>query len=105
MSCGHPICEIIGGACSLATHRSRGCRPNVNAREVAPERIEEIRALLTRIDPDAVTDEARAAAKQLAAIIRREALDDRNVVAIASEDEPDLAPALARLCRRVSATR
>jgi hypothetical protein len=43
--CEHPLCKIIGGACSLATRRSRGCRPNVASKDVAPEVLDEVREL------------------------------------------------------------
>jgi hypothetical protein len=98
--CQHLLCEIIGGACSLATQRTRGCRPNLTAKEIAPEVVDEVRALLAVIDPDARTDVVRTAAVRLAAIVRREALEDRNLVVLVSADEPELAPALGRLCRR-----
>jgi hypothetical protein len=93
--CEHPLCKIIGGACSLATRRSRGCRPNVASKDVAPEVLDEVRQLLGVI---ATGD--RAAAIRLAAIVRREALEDRNLLAIVTSDEPDLAIALAQLTRR-----
>jgi hypothetical protein len=96
VTCGHPLCAIIGGPCSLATHRSRGCRPNLASKDVAPEVLDEVRQLLGSI---AAAGE-RAAAVRLAAIVRREALEDRNLLAIVSSDEPELAPALAQLCRR-----
>jgi hypothetical protein len=98
--CEHPLCAIIGGACSLATRRSRGCRPNVTSKDVAPEVLDEVRQLLGVIAPEARTEQVRAAAIRLAAIVRREALEDRNLMTIISSDEPDLAPALAQLCRR-----
>src|SRR5450432_3680679 len=98
--CQHPLCKIIGGACSLATRRSRGCRPNVTSKDVAPEVLDEVRQLLGVIAPEARTEQVRAAAIRLAAIVRREALEDRNLMTIISSDEPDLAPALAQLCRR-----
>ena len=101
-TCGHLLCELIGGDCSLAIRRTRGCRANVTSKDVAPERIDEIRDLLAVIDPDVRTDAVREAAVRLAAIVRREALDDRNVLAVVAEEEPDLAPALTRLCRRRS---
>lgn len=93
--CGHRLCELIGGDCSLATRRSRGCTPGLGSKSVAPEVFDEVRALLPRID-----DGDRAAAARLAAIVRREALEDRLLVVIARTDEPDLAPALSRLCVR-----
>ncbi len=99
-TCGHPLCELIGGSCSLATGRSRGCRPGLAPRTVAPEVFEEVRALLAVIDPAAADDRSRAAAIRLAEIIRREARDDRLLLVIARDDEPDLVPALERLCVR-----
>ena len=98
--CGHPLCELIGGSCSLATGRSRGCRPGLAPRTVAPGVFEEVRALLASIDPDRPDRRVRAAAVRLAEIIRREAREDRLLLVIARADEPDLAPALARLCVR-----
>lgn len=100
MSCNHLLCEIIGGDCSLATRRSRGCRPNVTAKDVAPEVFDEVRALLGVIEPTTRTPAVREAAVRLAALVRREALEDRNMLVIAASDEPDLAEPLARLCRK-----
>jgi hypothetical protein len=96
--CGHPLCELIGGACSLATGRSRGCRPGLASRTVEPEVFEEVRALVAAIEQ--ADEHSREGAVRLAAIIRREARDDRLLVVIARSEEPDLAPALARLCLR-----
>lgn len=93
--CGHRLCEIIGGACSLATGRSRGCTPSLASREVAPETFDEVRALLAAVDAG-----DHAAAVRLAAIVRREALEDRILLAAARTEEPDLVPALERLCVR-----
>ena len=45
------------------------------------------------------TEQVRVAAVRLAAIVRREALEDRNLMTIVASDEPELAPALAHLCR------
>ena len=98
--CGHLLCELIGGACSLVTGRSRGCRPNVTEREVAPEVLDEVRTLVAAIDPGSLDERGRAAAARLAQLVRREALDDRNLLVIASSDELDFAPALVRLCER-----
>ena len=92
--CGHPLCERIGGPCSLATGRSRGCTPGLGPRAVEPEVFDEIRALLPLVETDAES------ARRLAEIIRREARNDRNVIALARDEEPDLAPALERLCLR-----
>ena len=93
--CGHHLCELIGGACSLTVTRSRGCRPNLTSRDVAANVIDQVRALVAR-----VTGGDREAAVELARIIRREALDERNLVAIARRDELDFADALAALCVR-----
>lgn len=98
VACGHPLCELIGGACSIATGRSRGCTPGLGSRTVAPEVLDEVRALLGAIDGDGPA--ARDAAVRLAAIIRREARDDRLLLVHVRRDEPDLAPALERLCVR-----
>lgn len=89
MSCAHPLCKTIGGACSLAVTRSRGCRPNIVAADPAPEILDEVRTLLASLD--------RAAAVRLAQIIRREALDERNLLAYARSEELDFADALARV--------
>jgi len=98
--CGHPLCELIGGSCSLATGRSRGCRPGLASRTIAPEVFDEVRALVAVIESAAGDEAVREAAVRLAAIVRREARDDRLLVVIARDEEPDLAPALARLCLR-----
>lgn len=100
MTCGHRLCELIGGACSLATRRSRGCRPNLTSKQVAPELVDEVRALLAVIDPDVRDERVHKAAVRLAEIVRREALDDRPLLAYARIEEPELAPALERLCAR-----
>jgi hypothetical protein len=92
--CRHLLCERIGGACSLATNRSRGCRPNVTTKQVAAGIFDEVRALLARLDRDP------PAAVRLAQLIRREALDNRNLVALARDEDPELADALAALCVR-----
>lgn len=94
-ACGHPLCELIGGDCSLATRRSRGCTPGLASKTVAPEVFDEVRALLPRIEAG-----DREAAVRLATIVRREALEDRLLVVIARTEEPELAPALSRLCVR-----
>src|SRR5512138_3926894 len=100
VECGHPLCELIGGPCSLATGRSRGCTPGLAPRTIDPDVFEEVRALLAAIDPDAVDERGREAAVRLAAIIRREARDDRLLLVHARDDEPELVPALERLCLR-----
>jgi hypothetical protein len=94
-ACGHPLCEQIGGACSLATARSRGCRPVIAARTTSPEVFAEVRVVLAAIETG-----SRAAAVRLAEIIRREALDERYLLAQARIEEPELAPALERLVTR-----
>jgi predicted Ser/Thr protein kinase len=98
--CGHLLCELIGRACSLATGRSRGCRPNLGSRTVAPDVVEEVRELLAVIDPDVRDERVHKAAVRLAEIMRREARDDRPLLAYARLEEPELAPALSRLCSR-----
>jgi hypothetical protein len=100
--CGHLLCEIIGGPCSLATGRSRGCTPGLTSKTVTPQVFDEVKALLVKIDPDPERrDEyVRAAAVRLAEIIRREAREDRLLLVHARADEPDLVPALERLCVR-----
>ena len=100
--CGHPLCELIDGSCSLATDRSRGCRPGLAPRTVAPEVFDEVRELIALIEGDAGTEQRRAAAIRLAEVVRREAREDRLLLVIARDDEPDLAPVLARLCLRRS---
>ena len=100
IDCGHLLCELIDRGCSLATGRSRGCRPNLGSKQVAPEVVDEVRALLAAIDPAIRDERVRAAAVRLAEILRREALDDRPLLAYPRIEEPELAPALARLCVR-----
>jgi hypothetical protein len=95
VSCGHPLCDLIGGACSLTVSRSRGCRPNLTSRDVAADVIDQVRTLVATI-----ASGDRAAAVELARIFRREALDERNLVAIARRDELEFADALAALCVR-----
>ncbi len=98
--CGHRLCEIIDAGCSIATGRSRGCTPSLSSKVIAPEELDEVRALLATIDPEQPSEDARLAAVRLAEIIRREARDDRHVLALVRIDEPELAPALERLCVR-----
>jgi len=89
----------VGAAtCSLAIRRSRGCRPNLTAREVDPAVFAEVRALLATLTTP--VGDVQSAATRLAAIIRREALDDRHLLAHARSDEPDLVPALEHLTSR-----
>jgi hypothetical protein len=97
--CGHRLCELIDmSSCSLAIHRSRGCRPGLAPRTVAPEVFDEVRALVATI---AARDErVRDAAVRLAQVVRREALDNRNLVALAHDEDADLGAALAALCVR-----
>jgi len=72
----------------------------VTAKSFAPEVLDEVRTLLALIDPDVRDDRVRTAAARLAAIIRREALADRHVLACARIEEPELVPLLERLCVR-----
>jgi hypothetical protein len=98
--CRHLLCELIGGSCSLATNRTRGCRPGLAPKTVALEVFDEVRELVALIDPQTGDERSRSAAARLARIIRREALDDRNLVALARDEEPELGAALAALCVR-----
>ena len=98
--CGHLLCDIIGGSCSLTAGRSRGCTPGLTSKAIAPDVLDEVRVLVAAIDPEQRGERVHAAAVRLAQIIRREARDDRNMLALVGDDEPELAPALARLCRR-----
>jgi hypothetical protein len=72
----------------------------VTSRSIAPEVLEEVGALLTVIDPAVPDERVRAAAIRLAAIVRREALEDRQLLAHVRVEEPEWAPALERLLRR-----
>ena len=95
-SCRHPICELIGeGACSIASGRTRGCTPGLAAKTIDPFVFDEVRALLT-----AIATGDRDAAIRLAAIVRREAREDRNLLAQAHDDESELAAQLAELLVR-----
>jgi len=100
--CGHLLCEIISGSCSLATGISRGCHSGAGSgsRSVAPDVVEEVRSLLAAIDPDARDERVQTAAVRLAEIMRREARDGRPLLAHVRTEEPGLAPALAHLCVR-----
>jgi hypothetical protein len=106
--CGHLLCELIGGTCSLSAGVSRGCRTGLPPRaEIEPEVYDEVGALLAVLDPvrpgAPVPAPVRDAAVRLAAIIRREARDGRSVLAQARSAELDLVPGLARLCVRARA--
>ena len=81
--CGHLLCELIDRSCSLAIRRSLGCRPSLVSKSVAPDVVEEVRALLAVIDPDVRDERVQKAAVRLAEIMRREALDDRHLLAYA----------------------
>src|SRR5580692_6572556 len=95
-SCQHPICELIGdGGCSLATGRSRGCTAAPTEKTIDPIVFDEVRTLLA-----AVATGDRDATIRLAAIVRREAREDRNLLAQARDDEPELARQLADLLVR-----
>ncbi len=94
-SCRHRLCELIGGACSIASGRSRGCTPGLAAKTIDPAVFDEVRVLLA-----AIASGDRDAAIRLAAIVRREAREDRNFLAHARDDEPELARRLAELLVR-----
>jgi hypothetical protein len=97
-ACGHLVCELIGDAdCSIATGRSRGCTPSIGDKVIAPEIVDEVRVLLAAIERD---DDVRHSAVRLAEIVRREARQDRHLLAQVRTDEPELAPALERLLLR-----
>jgi hypothetical protein len=92
VSCRHPLCKLIGeDACSITSGRTHGCTP-LAAKTIGPPVFDEVRALLASI---AAGD--REAAVRLAAIVRRE---DRNLLAQARDDEPELAARLAELLVR-----
>jgi hypothetical protein len=94
-SCRHRVCELIGdGECSIASGRSRGCTP-LAATPIDPAVFDELRGLLAAI---AAGD--RDAAVKLAAIVRREAREDRNLLVHARDDAPELARPLAELLVR-----
>jgi hypothetical protein len=104
-ACGHLLCEIIGGTCSLAAGVSRGCGTGPRPRtEIEPEVYDEIGALLGVLEPvqrgGLMPGPAMDAAVRLAAIIRREARDGRSVLAQARRVEPAVVPSLERLCAR-----
>lgn len=106
MAC-HPICALIGGPCSLALSVSRGCRSGPGpSRVIADAVFDEVAALVEAIDRAVAAEraaDARGPATRLAEIIRREARDDRHVLAMARADELVFAPSLARLCARSAA--
>jgi hypothetical protein len=95
-SCRHPICKLIGeDACSIASGRTRGCTPGLATKTIGPTVFDEVRVLLP-----AIATGDRDAAIRLAAIVRREAHEDRNLLAQAREDEPELVAQLAELLLR-----
>lgn len=95
-SCRHPICELIGDdACSIASGRTRGCTPGLAAKTIDPPVFDEVRALLF-----AIASGDRDAAIRLAAIVRREAREDRHLLAHARDEDPELATQLAELLVR-----
>jgi hypothetical protein len=63
---------------------------------VAPEVFDEVRTLVAQLE----AHRDREAAVRLAAIVRREARDDRLLVVLARDEEPELAAALSRWCLR-----
>ena len=95
-SCRHRICGLIGeDACSIASGRTRGCTPGLAAKTIDPDVFDEVRTLLA-----AIATGDRDAAIRLAAIVRREAREDRNLLAQARDDAPELAAQLAELLLR-----
>ena len=106
--CGHPLCQLLGDACSLASGLSRGCRTGPRtATPFGPELVEEVGTLLAQLAPLPPDDAGavarqRAAATRLAFLFRREARNDRNLLVLAAEDElePELRARLVALCRR-----
>jgi hypothetical protein len=106
--CGHLLCELLGGECSLATGRSRGCRTGPRtATPFQPELIEEVCTLLAQLGPPPPggaggVERQRVAATRLAFLFRREARNDRNLLVLAADDqlEPELCARLEALCRR-----
>ncbi|HMG55602.1 MAG TPA: hypothetical protein VK601_19020 [Kofleriaceae bacterium] len=110
--CGHPLCQLLGDECSLATGLSRGCRTGPRtATPFGPELVEEVGTLLAQLGPlppgDAgAAERQRAAATRLAFLFRREARNDRNLLVLAAEDElePELRARLEALCRRARVT-
>lgn len=109
--CGHPLCQLLGGECSLAARLSRGCRTGPRmAPPFEAELIDEVRTLLAQLAPPPPGDaeaasRQHAAATRLAFLFRREARNARNLLALADEDEvePELRARLAALCRRRAA--
>ena len=92
-ACAHGLCAAIGGgACSVAALRSRGCTPGQLAATTDPAILDEVE----RIVPAAAAGD-RAAAIRLAQIVRREALDGRNLLGQVRAEELACADALARL--------
>ncbi len=106
--CGHLLCELVGGACSLAAGVSRGCGAGPRPRTaIDPEVYDEIGTLLVVLEPMRrgvlVPGPTLDAAVRLASIIRGEARDGRSVLAQARRAEPELVPSLERLCVRSGA--
>ena len=106
--CGHPLCQLLGGACSLATGLSRGCQTGPRkAAPFEPELVEEVGTLLAQLGPPqpgeaGAAERQRAAATRLAFLFRREARNSRNLLVLAAEGElePELCARLEALCRR-----
>ena len=104
-ACGHRLCALLGGACSLLAGVSHGSHAPLRARTaIAAEVFDEVRALLPAIDLDhrgaLASGPGRDAAARLAAIVRREAREGRGVLAQARVDELDLVAPLEVLCAR-----
>jgi hypothetical protein len=106
--CGHPLCQLLGDECSLATGLSRGCRTGPRtASPFGPELVEEVSTLLAQLGPappgDAgAAERQRVAATRLAFLFRREKRNDRNLLVLGADDElePELRARLEALCRR-----
>jgi hypothetical protein len=94
-ACAHRLCELIGGDCSLAVDRSRGCRPGLWPKVTAPEVLEEVRTLLATIG-----EGGRDAAVRLAQLVRAEVREERSLLAQLRDDDPEVADVLAPLVTR-----
>jgi hypothetical protein len=107
-ACGHRLCALVGGDCSLLAGVSRGCQTGPRrAAPFDPAVVDEVTDLLARLAPEVPDDAAaaaahRAAATRLAFVFRREARSGRNLLALAADDqlEPELRERLESLCRR-----
>jgi hypothetical protein len=106
--CRHPLCQLLGDDCSLASGLSRGCRTGPRkAAPFEPELVEEVATLLAQLGPPPPGDadaaaRHRTAATRLAFVFRREARNDRSLLVLSAEGElePELCARLEALCRR-----